>query len=160
MKILIVYYTQTGRTKMIAKALASSLANHDIDFIPFEVIGSFSERFKKSGEIRSGNYSMIQDQLNSLNDVRFDLLLIGMPTHGGLPPKVYEEIVNRLGDLNGKKAITFNTARITARNTSHIMAAKLEEAGAKVIEKKRFKGFFRLGTRGAVEFGKKINKIL
>jgi len=145
---------------MIAKALASSLANHDIDFIPFEAMGSFSERFKISGEIRAGNFSKIQDQLNSLKDVRFDMLIIGMPTHGGLPPKVYEEIVHLLGDLNGKKAITFNTARITGRNTPDIMAAKLEEAGAKVIKKKRFKGFFRLGTRDALEFGKQINKIL
>ena len=160
MRILIVYYTQTGRTKKIAEAIASSLKDHDIEFNRFEAMGSFSERFKISGELRMGNYSMIEENLNSLIKASFDLLIIGMPTHGGPPPKVYEEIVNRLGNLSGKKAIVFNTARITGKNTPDMMAVKLEEAGAKIIEKKRFKGFLRLGTNKAIEFGNKINQLL
>jgi flavodoxin len=159
MKILIIYYTQTGRTKKVAEAIASSLKGHDIRFIRFEVMGSFSERFKRSGEIRNGNFSRIQNELNSLEGISFDLLIIGMPTHGGPPPKVYEEIVDLLGDLNGKKAIVFNTARLTGSNTPNIMAAKLEEAGAEVIEKQRFKGFFRLRAYDAIEFGNKINQM-
>lgn len=160
MKILIVYYTQTGRTKKIAEAIASSLKDHEVKFIRFELIGSFSERFKISGEIRTGNYFRIKEELISLKDASFDLLIIGMPTHGGPPPKVYEEIVDQLGDLNGKKAITFNTARITGSSTPDMMAAKLEDAGATIIEKKGFKGLFRLGTNKAVEFGNNINQML
>lgn len=160
MKILIVYYTQTGRTKKVAETIASSLTDHDVKFIRFEVMGSFSERFKISGEIRRGDYSRIQEELDSLKDITFDLLIIGMPTHGGPPPKVYEEIVDRLGNLNGKKAIVFNTARLTGGNTPNIMAAELEEAGANVVEKKRFKGFFRLRMLDVMEFAIKINQIL
>ena len=63
MKILIVYYTQTGRTKKIAEAIASSLKDHEVKFIRFELIGSFSERFKISGEIRTGNYFRIKEEL-------------------------------------------------------------------------------------------------
>jgi flavodoxin len=160
MKILIVYYTQTGRTKKVAETIASSLTEYDVEFIRLEAMGSFSERFKISGEIRRGNYSRIQKNLSSLKDTTFDLLIIGMPTHGGPPPNVYQEIVGLLGDLNGKKAIVFNTARLTGGKTSIIMATKLEEAGANVIEKRRFKGFFRLRMNEAMEFGNKINQIL
>ena len=160
MKILIIYYTQTGRTKKVAEAIASSLKGHDIRFIRFEVMGSFSERFKRSGEIRNGDFSRIQNELKSLEDISFDLLIIGMPTHGGPPPKVYEEIVDRLGDLNGKKAIIFNTARLTGGNTPNIMAAKLEGAGANIIEKRRFKGLIRLRMHDSMEFGNNLNQIL
>lgn len=160
MKTLIIYYTQTGRTKKVAEAIAGCLKDHDIRFIRFELMGSFSERFKRSGEIRRGDYSRIKDELNSLKGTIFDLLIIGMPTHGGPPPKVYEEIVDRLGDLNGKKAIVFNTARLTGSNTPNIMATKLEEVGAEVIDKQRFKGFFRLRAYDAIEFGNKISQIL
>ena len=160
MKILIVYYTQTGRTKKISEAIASSLINHDMDFIRFELMGKFSERFKMSGSIRMGDYSLIEKELNSLSSAEFDLVIIGMPTHGGPPPKIFNEIVVQMGDLNGKKAIVFNTARITGRSTTDLMAAKLTEAGANVIGKKRFRGLFRLGISDAVRFGNEIDQNL
>ncbi|MFX1496076.1 MAG: hypothetical protein ACFFBH_00980 [Promethearchaeota archaeon] len=47
MKVLIVYFTMGSRTKKAAKAIASLLSNHEINYFPIEVTGKFSEKQKK-----------------------------------------------------------------------------------------------------------------
>ena len=127
----------TGRTKKISKAIASSLINHEVKFIPFELMGKLSERLKITEKFNNEDYSAIQDGLNSLIDVEYDILLIGMPTHGNFPPKAFDEILKKMGNLSGKKAVVFNTARITGNKALNYMESKVKESGAEIIDKKR-----------------------
>ena len=64
-----------------------------------------------------------------------------------------------MGDLNGKKAVVFNTARFTGKASLEYMKTKVEEAGADVIDQARFRKLFWIGTKNAIQFGKKINEI-
>jgi flavodoxin len=158
MKAIIIYFTMTGRTKKIAEAIASSLTNYEVEFIPFELGGSLSERLKITERFNKGNFLKIEEQLSAVDNVKYDLLFIGMPTHGNFPPKAFEEILVRLGDLSGKKGVAFNTARLTGGKSLDYMETKMKDKGAEVIYKKRFKSLFRLGVKKAIKFGEQINK--
>lgn len=80
-----------------------------------------------------------------------------MPTHGGFPPKVFYEILTRMGNLSGKQAIIFTTARLTCGKTRDYMKVKVEGAGALIVASIKFRGFFRLGIKNAIKFGKEVN---
>ncbi|MEJ2295876.1 MAG: hypothetical protein P8Y23_14060, partial [Candidatus Lokiarchaeota archaeon] len=97
----------------MAEAIASSLTSHEVNFTRFELMGKISEKFKIRAKLDKGDYSMIQSELDSLASRVFDLLIIGMPTYGNLPPSVFNKIVEVLGNLTGKNAVVFNTARMT-----------------------------------------------
>jgi len=58
--------------------------------------GKLSERLKILERFNNGDYSIIENELNSLGTMEYDLILIGMPTHGNFPPKGFNEIIQRL----------------------------------------------------------------
>ena len=49
---------------------------------------------------------------------------------------------------------------MTGEQVLNIMETKLQEAGAEVIDKKRFKGMVKLGIKDAVKFGEQINELI
>ncbi|MFX0033777.1 MAG: flavodoxin family protein [Candidatus Hodarchaeota archaeon] len=158
MKALITYFTMGGRTKKMAEAIASTLINYEISYIPFEIVGKFNEKLKVLENFNKGDFTLIETELNKLDVVGYDLIIIGMPTHGGFPPKVFDEILTKIGNLSGKRVIAFNTARITANKALNYMKAKIEEFGGQLIASTKFKGLFRLGVKNATRFGTEINE--
>jgi flavodoxin len=157
MKALIIYYTMSGRTKKTAHAIAGSLSKYEVSFVPIELPGNFIERIKVFDDFEKGNFSLIEDDLNGLDAEGFDLVFFGMPTYGNKPPGTFNEIMKRIKNLNGKKVITFTTARFTGKGTLEYMKEKIEESGAQVINQHNFKRFFWIGKKRAIKFGKDIN---
>jgi flavodoxin len=158
MKTLIIYFTMGGRTKRTAEAIASALTNYEVSYFPVELTGKFAEKLKILDKFKHNDFSAIETELKSLDVTSYDLIIFGMPTHGEYPPKAFDEILTRMGNLSGKKAAVFTTARITGGKARDYMNAKVEEAGAQVIDKTKFRGLFRLGTKNAKKFGKQINE--
>jgi len=158
MKALITYFTMGGRTKKIAEAIANSLNNYEISYVPFEVTGKFKEKLKALEDFNKGDFTLLETELNRLDVVDYDIIIFGMPTHGRFPPKIFDEILARIGNLSGKRVIVFNTARITANKALNYMKAKIEEKGAHLIASSKFKGLFRLGVKNAIKFGTEINE--
>ena len=160
MKTLIAYFTRTGRTKKTAKAIASALTNHEVSFFPVELTGKYVEKIKKLDKFENKDFSAIETELSTLDAANYDLIVIGMPTYGNFPPKVFDEILARMKNLKGKKAIVFNTARFTGGKSLDYMKEKVEGAGAQVIDQARFAKFFWIGEKDANKFGKKVNESL
>ena len=158
MKALIVYYTMSGRTKKTAHAIASSLSKYEVTFVPIELPGNFFQRIQVFDDFEKGNFSLIEDELNSLDAISYELVFFGMPTYGNKPPGTFEEIMKRMKNFNGKKVVIFTTARFTGKGTLEYMKEKIEATGAQVINKYNFKIFFWIGKKRALEFGKEINE--
>ena len=68
------------------------------------------------------------------------------------------EFANRMKNFGGKSAIVFNTARFTGKKSLDYMKAKVEEAGAQVIDQARFQKLFKIGVKNAIIFGQQINE--
>ena len=158
MKSLIVYFTMGGRTKRMAKALADALTKYETTFFPIELTGRLIEKIKQLDKYEKNDFSAIENELNSLDAAEFDLIIIGMPTYGDKTPNAFIEILARMKNLKGKKAIVFSTARFSGGKARDYMKAKAEEAGAQVIDQTKFRRMFYLGTRMATKFGIKINE--
>ena len=129
MKALIVYYTMSGRTKKTAHAIASSLSKYEVTFVPIELPGNFFQRIQVFDDFEKGNFSLIEDELNSLDAISYELVFFGMPTYGNKPPGTFEEIMKRMKNFNGKKVVIFTTARFTGKGTLEYMKEKIEATG-------------------------------
>lgn len=150
----------SGRTKKTAKAIGSALKNHEMSYLELELIGKFIEKIKKLDKFEKNDYSEIEEELSTLNSSNYDLIMIGMPTYGSFPPKVFNEIINRINDFDGKKFVVFNTARFSGGKCLDFMREKVEESGGEVIEQSKFRKLFWIGTKKAIKFGEKLNEIL
>ena len=158
MKTLITYFTMGGRTKKTAEAIASVLTNYDVSYFPMELTGKFIEKIKKLDKFENNDFSAIENGLKDLDAGLYDLIIIGMPTYGDKPPKAFDEIINRMKNLNGKRTIVFNTARFTGKKSLDYMKTKVEERGAQVIDQARFRKLLWIGVKKAIKFGKQINE--
>ena len=157
MKILIAYFTMGGRTKKTAEAIASELTNHKVSFFRVELLTKLPKKLKILEKFANNDFSAIEAELSTLNVTGYELIIIGMPTYGNQPPKAFDKILIKMGNLSGKKAVVFNTARFTGEEALEYMKTKVEEAGAIVIDQSRFKKLFWIGVKNAIEFGKRIN---
>ncbi|NVM35429.1 MAG: flavodoxin family protein [Candidatus Lokiarchaeota archaeon] len=158
MKTLIVYFTMGGRTKKTAEAIASALTTHEVSFFPMKLTGKFIEKIKMLDKFENKDFSAIESELNTLDAVGYDLIIFGMPTYGSRPPLAFDEILARMGNLSGKKAVVFNTARFTGGKALDYMKTKVEEAGTQVIDQRKFRKLFWIGVKNAIKFGKQINE--
>ena len=158
MKTLIAYFTMGGRTKKTAEAIASALTNHEVSYFPVELTGKFIEKIKMLDKFENKDFSAIETELSILDAAGYDLIIFGMPTYGSKPPHAFDEIVARMGDLSGKRAVVFTTARFTGGKARDYMKAKVEEAGAQVIDQTKFRKLFWIGVKNAIKFGKQINE--
>ncbi|MHA1123975.1 MAG: flavodoxin family protein [Candidatus Heimdallarchaeota archaeon] len=131
----------SGRTKKTAHAIASALTNYEVTFVPIELPGNFFQRIQVFDDFEKGNFSLIENELNSLDAANFDLIFFGMPTYGNKPPGTFHEIMKRMKNFSGKKVIM------------------IEAVGAQVINQHNFKRFFWIGKKKAIQFGKEINEL-
>jgi len=158
MKTLIAYFTMGGRTKKTAEAIASALTNYEVSYFPVELTGKFIEKLKMLDKFENKDFSAIETELNALDAASYDLIIFGMPTYGNKPPQAFDEIVARMGNLSGKRVVVFNTARFTGGKALVYMKAKVEEAGAQVIDQSKFRKVFWIGIKNAIKFGKQISE--
>lgn len=146
MKSAVIYYSETGNTEKVAKAIAGAIAGE----------------IKRVEEVKP-------DEL-----IDYDLIFIGTPVHGSRPAKKIGDFLDKLPQLSGKKAAAFCTTHIGGdKMTFRIIKEKLEKRGVIFIDSfsclgwSRLIGNFgpRIFNRGcpneedlkkAVEFAKKI----
>ena len=148
----------SGRTKKTAEGIASALTNHDVSYFPVELTGKFIEKIKKLDKFENDDYSAIEADFETLDALNYDLIIIGMPTYGNKPPKIFDEIINRMKNFDGKKAIVFSTARFSGGKSLDYMKAKVEGQGAQVIDQARFRKVLWIGVKNAIKFGNQLNE--
>ena len=149
-----------GRTKKTAHAIGSALIDHEVKYFAIELRGKWIEKIKQFDRFQKEDYSEIENDLNSLDIEPVELIIIGMPTYGNLPPKTFDEIIRRMGYLSNKKVIVFTTARFSGGKARDYMESKVENSGGNIVEKLKFRKPFWIGTKSALKYGKGINESL
>lgn len=150
MRALVLYYSETGNTEKVAKAIAKGLGSE----------------LKKIEDVK-------------IEDVKdYDLLCIGTPVHGFGPAKKVEKFLDELPVMSGKKGAAFCTMHIWGdKRTFKIIKEKLSNKGISFIDGFSCLGLSRLignfgprifnkgrpneeNLKEAESFGKKILEIV
>lgn len=160
MHAVIVYFSMSGRTKKIADIIGKTLSNCTIEHIPLVLTGGFFTKIDKLDKFEHQNFTLFEKELKRLETLQADLLLIGMPTYGGIPPKIFEEILRKIPYLAGKKIVTFSTSWGSKEGAAFHMKTRIAQLGGQILESKNFQGFFHLNKLDAEKFGQKINELI
>ena len=131
MNALIVYDSQFGNTKMIAKAIAGEIA--------------------KSEKAKAVHVS--DAKVQELKG--FDVLVVGSPTQVWKPMPAIQKFLENLPDLDGLRAAAFDTRmkspQIFTGSAAHAIAKELQKKGAKLVLAPE--SFFVEGTKGPLRMG-------
>lgn len=130
MNALVVYDSEFGNTKMVARVIAAELA-------------------------KSGKAKAIHVSEKTIDIKGVDLLVVGSPTQAWKPMPAIQEFLKSLHDLNGLKTAAFDTRfkspKIFTGSAAKIIAKELEKKGAKLVLAPE--SFFVEGTHGPLRMG-------
>ncbi len=161
MKALIIYFSLTGRTKLVAESIAAELSNHDvyvesITYTKGEKIRNFNEEKDK---IQAGDLSSFTYNESIFNISPYELICIGVPTWGMRPAFVFNAYIEKCNNFDGKVVVVFTTCRLYGGSTVKKMQSEIEKKGGNVIYKKSFRALFTMRDKKARAFGKILNHI-
>ena len=131
MKKLVVYYSWTGKTKLVATSI-SKILNADLGKIE-----EVKERKGLFGFIRGG-YSAMRGRCSQIKPFKFDLamydlIFLGTPVWALRPAPAINAFISR-ADLTDKKVVLFVTmGGLGGRKVVKIMKEKIEARGGKVV---------------------------
>jgi len=110
MNFLLVYFSRSGNTRQIAKAIAQELGINPIDINAVDLDGE------------------------PLNVADVDMLVVGSGTYGGKPGKEMVNLLKSLPFVTGKKAACFATCATNAKHTLKTMQEILTKKGYTVVD--------------------------
>ncbi|MBY9014907.1 MAG: hypothetical protein KGD68_04375 [Candidatus Lokiarchaeota archaeon] len=87
-------------------------------------------------------------------------MFLGFPTHGSRPATVFNGYFEHAQNIDGKNYIVFNTCRMVPGKTLEIMQTEIEKKGGSVVNKRTFKGLFRIKMSKVEEFVEELNQEL
>jgi len=115
MKSLVIYYSKTGNTEKVAKAIAKGLGVEP----------------KKIDE--------------KINVLEYDLICIGTPVYGFAPAKQVNEFLEKLPDLSGKQGAGFCTMHMVGgKRTLKALKLEMEDKGIEFLGGFACKGLSKL----------------
>lgn len=158
MKALILYFSLTGRTKMVAEAITAELTKYDVKVEGISYKKSPKEWMNDYNQTLAGDLSNFNYNESIFDPSPYDLICIGVPTHGGRPAYIFDAYIQKSKNFEGKRVVIFNTCRLFALKTLGNMKREIEKKGGKVTDQKCFKGLFKLTDKKAREFGKFLNQ--
>jgi flavodoxin len=122
MKIAIVYDSSTGTTAKAAETMGNMMEKH-------------GHQCRVQSVAQAGPADVSEADLICLGSWVKGLFIIWQhPTEGTM------QFIEQLGDLSGKNAIVFCTYKLATGSTLRQMAQALEEKGAVVVEKFKYRG--------------------
>jgi len=160
MKVLILYFSMTGRTKRIAESIAEGLSSTDVHIERIEYTKKVRDLLNEKEDIKKGDLSNFIYAENIKDLESYDLIFFGTPTYGAQPPAVFEGYLEIAKNINGKSFVVFNTCRFIAGTILERMQAEIEKKGGRVVNKRIFKGFFRIKMTKVKNFVEELNQQL
>lgn len=131
MKTGIVYYSRTGNTQMVAKALSEELKADLIEIKDVQDRKGFLSTLKSSIDALRETKTRIKPEKVDLSD--YDLLYVGSPTWAGKPAPAIITFIDT-ADLMGKDVILFTTmSRQGGEGTIERMAEKISARGGRIV---------------------------
>ena len=134
MKVLVVYYSQTGRTKKVAEELAAMLRSQGAEVRQVRIEPAQEKDYHTNvKEARKGVVAALKPTLTNVAD--YDRVCLGTPVWSSSPATPINGYLATCSGLEGKKAACFAThGGGSARSTLETLRTKLEEKGARVID--------------------------
>lgn len=133
MKILIVYYSQTGKTERVVRELVDAFKSQgaEVNEIRLEPVEE-KDYNTNIREAREGVEAEIRPTLTDVSD--YDLVCVGTPVWSSAPAPPINGFLATCSGLKGKKGACFATyGGGSARSSLEKLRTKLEEKGANVI---------------------------
>ncbi len=158
MKAIVIYFSISGRTKMVAEAIAAELSKYEVDIESITYTKTTQEMHKEQDQISVGDLSNFTYNEKILDLSSYDLITIGVPTHGARPACIFNGYIQKCKNLDGKKVVVFNTCRMYSGKTLPQMKSEIEKKGGTVIHQQCFKALFKMKDKKAREFGKILNQ--
>ena len=160
MKVLILYFSLSGRTKKVAETIARGLNSSEISIEQFEYTKNSKDYLSEQNEIMKGDLSnfIYNEKIKDLTS--YDLVFLGFPTHWGRPATVFNGYFEYVQNVDGKKFIIFNTCRFLSGKTLTKMQIEIEKKGGSVIKKGTFKNFFKIKMAKVDKFVELLNQEL
>ena len=158
MKALIIYFSLTGRTQMVAEAIAAELTKFDVKVEGITYKKDPKDWMSDYKPSLEGDLSNFQYNDSIFDPSPYDLICIGVPTNGGRPAYIFDAYIKKSKNFDGKRVVIFNTCRVFALKTLGNMKNEIEKKGGKVTDQKCFKRLFKLTDEKAREFGKFLNQ--
>jgi len=133
MKILVIYYSQTGKTERAAKELADILKSRGAEVKQARIEPEEEKDYHTNiTEARKGVAAKIKPTLTDVS--AYDLVCMSTPVWSSSPAPPVNGYLATCSELKSKKAACFATyGGGNARSTLEKLRAKLEDKGAKVI---------------------------
>ncbi len=160
MKVLLVYFSLGGRTKQVAERIAEGINFPDVTIESFEYTKKSRELIPEQDEIMKGDLSNFKYNESIKDLAPYDLIFYGFPTHGGRPATVFNGYMKDAQNLDGKNFVVFNTCRMFPGKTLEIMQTEIERKGGSIVNKRVFKGFFRIKMSKVENFIEELNQEL
>jgi len=131
MKALVVYYSSTGKTELVAKAIAKIL-NADIWKIEeLKKKGVFARYISGAISAAKGEYSEIKPIDHNIGD--YDLIFIGTPVWAFKPTPAINAFISK-ANFKDKKVIIFVTMRgMGGKSAIRALVDAIESKGGKII---------------------------
>jgi len=108
MKVIVVYYSQTGNTEKVAKDIARKLDSHGIDVKTVSIERSRKRTYEENvDDAKKEEKAKIEEAKTDLGD--FDMLFIGTPVWCGKPATPINAYMDQCEGLEGIKLIPFLT---------------------------------------------------
>jgi flavodoxin len=160
MKILIIYFSMSGRTKKVAETILEGLKGHEVQIERIEYPKKARNIISDQEKIINGDLSDFKYNPEIENLASYDLIFFGNPVYGGRQPAVFDGYIKKAQNVNGKKFIIFCTCRFMAGKTLGLMRAEIEKKGGSMVDERVFKGFFRIKMTKTQTFVEELNQSL
>ena len=132
MNTVILYYSETKKTEVVAKTLANELNADSVLIKDLKERKGFFNRFNSSVDaFREKKTEIYPDKIDLTN---YSLIYIGTPTWANNPTPALITLIDKL-DLKGKDVVLFTTlSNAGGENTLKRMQEKVKLRGGRVIE--------------------------
>ena len=145
MKILIVYYSKTGKTKEIAHTMANELA--DGNEVKLRRIKMKDEKNLLTTYLLDTKKAIRREkpeiEVVNLNHEEYDLILLGTPVWSAKPAPAINTYLDR-SKFKDKRVALFTTLRMMGgEKVIRILTEEIEKKGGKVIDSVIIKTGFR-----------------
>jgi len=154
MRVLVSFYSKTGRTKRVAEELARGFGErHEVvvhEIIPEQELKA--ARYPKNGK----DIGLVKPLLEV---GKFDLVLIGTPVWGFCPSPIVTSYIRQLKEVRGRNFALFSTCTALPGTTIKRMSNILAMKNAQIVESITLRGIFELDSEQmalAKKFAKKI----
>ena len=139
MRVLVSFYSKTGRTKRVAEELAKEFGEkHEV--VVHEITPE--QELKAARYPKNGKDIELVKPLLELG--KFDLVLIGTPVWGFCPSPIVISYIRKLTGVKGKNFALFSTCTALPGTTIKRMSNILAMKNAQIVDSLTLKGLFEL----------------